>query len=87
MARESIGTVPCQACGEPAEVRIQKNGRSYVLCNDPLCGFQGFTRSDHADKKLRGRMIAKAAPAAADQVADQDQPTNQTKKGFFDGIL
>jgi hypothetical protein len=32
-------------------------------------------------------MIAKAAPAAADQVADQDQPTNQTKKGFFDGIL
>lgn len=85
MARESIGTVACPACGEPADVRIQKNGRSYVMCNDSLCGFQGFTRSDHADQKLRGRMTAKAAPAETPPADPAPQPA--PKKGFFDGIL
>lgn len=90
MAKESIGKINCPACNEQADVREQKNGRAYVLCNDPMCGFQGFTRSDHADKKLRGRMTANAAPAQTPAPAAAPQPTAQPqppkRKGFFDDL-
>lgn len=86
MARESVGNVACPCCGEQADVRVQKNGRSYVMCNDPMCGFQGFTRSDHADQKLRSRMTAKAPAAAPDKKPEAPQPP-APKKGFFDGLL
>jgi hypothetical protein len=92
MAKESIGKVHCQACGELAEVREQKNGRAYVLCNDPMCGFQGFTRSAHADKHLRAKMIANTTPPAAAPHPGQgtgSAPANETKpkKGFFDDLI
>lgn len=85
MAKPKIGTVACPACGESAEVREQKNGRVYILCDDPMCGFQGFTRSTHADQKLRGRMTAaQADPAPAPAPAPAPQPPK--KKGFFDDL-
>lgn len=91
MAKESIGTVACPACSEQAEVRTQKNGRAYVLCNDPMCGFQGFTRSAHADLKLRAKMTPSAnkenSPApAAPQPPPQPQPQPPKRKGFFDDL-
>lgn len=94
MAKEHVGHVACPCCGEDAEVRIQKNGRSYLLCQSVLCGFQGFTRSAGADQALRGRMKPKTnePPAAVAQgqgtgSAPATTPANQPKKGFFDGIL
>lgn len=95
-ADKCIGHVVCQACGEQAEVRTQKNGRAYTLCQHPDCGFQGFTRSASADAKLRAKMTPKAAaPAAEDsKIVDRSQQKTRTaptttapKKGFFDGIL
>lgn len=88
MAKESIGTVACQACGEQAEVRIQKNGRAYVLCNDPMCGFQGFTRSAHADQKLRAKMTPSANKenSPAPDPAPQPAPQPPKKKGFLDDL-
>lgn len=91
-ADKAIGHVVCQACGELAEVRTQKNGRAYTLCQHPDCGFQGFTRSASADAKLRAKMTPKAAPAAAPAAAPKTTPpatptTTAPKKGFFDGIL
>lgn len=94
MADKAIGHVTCQACGEQAEVRTQKNGRAYTLCQHPDCGFQGFTRSASADAKLRAKMTPKAAaPAAEQKPAPAAKPaapvptTTAPKKGFFDGIL
>lgn len=91
MAKAEIGKIACQCCGEPASVREQKNGRSYVMCNSPVCGFQGFTRSADADKNLRGKMTTcqpetkipvQNAPPAADQIP----PQPPKKKGFFDDL-
>lgn len=94
MAKDHIGHAPCSCCGEPAEVREQKNGRVYLLCQSPVCGFQGFTRSEGADKSLRARMTPKkneTPPAEAQGQgtgsAPATTPANQPKKGFFDGIL
>lgn len=84
MARAEIGKIVCQCCGEPASVREQKNGRAYVMCNSPICGFQGFTRSADADKALRARMIQ--APAA-EQPAAPPAPQPKPKKGFFDDLI
>lgn len=77
MPKVDVGHVDCPCCGEPAKVRDQKNGRAYMLCTSPVCGFQGFTRSDDADRHLRTKMrpIAQA-------VQELDQP----KKGFFDDL-
>jgi hypothetical protein len=88
MAKPEIGTLDCPCCGEPASVREQKNGRSYLLCNSPVCGFQGFTRSNDADKNLRGRMKANQPPAADPAPAPAPQPAPQPpkKKGFFDDL-
>lgn len=92
MAKDHVGHVACPCCGEDAEVREQKNGRSYLLCQSALCGFQGFTRSDGADKALRGRMKPKAAPddslSSDKQTPAQDQKQTQTpptkKRSIFD---
>lgn len=81
MAKVDIGHVDCPCCGESAKVREQKNGRAYLLCNSPVCGFQGFTRSADADKSMRGRMKPVAQPDPA------PQPDPQPKKGFFDGLI
>jgi predicted RNA-binding Zn-ribbon protein involved in translation (DUF1610 family) len=83
VAKEHVGHVACPCCGEDAEVREQKNGRSYLLCQSVLCGFQGFTRSDGADKALRGRMKPKAAPVP-DQKANQEQQPVTKKRSIFD---
>jgi len=86
MARIDIGHVDCPCCGEPAKVREQKNGRSYLLCNSPVCGFQGFTRSNDADKHLRGRMKPAEGPAQEQTApANADQPPPK-KKGIFDDL-
>ncbi|WP_295002941.1 hypothetical protein [uncultured Dechloromonas sp.] len=94
MAKDHVGHVSCPCCAEDAEVREQKNGRAYVLCTSPLCGFQGFTRSDGADQSLRGRMKPKlnitppaAAPGQGTGSAPETKPADNPKKGFFDGIL
>ena len=85
MAKAEIGKIPCQCCGEPASVREQKNGRAYVMCNSPVCGYQGFTRSADADKSLRSRMTANQEQPAP--TADQEQPAPKPKKGFFDDLI
>lgn len=92
MARAEIGKIPCQCCGEPASVREQKNGRAYVMCNSPVCGYQGFTRSNDADRSLRSRMTstapAPAAKPAEPAPAEQNpQPKPKPKKGFFDDLI
>lgn len=52
--------VPCSLCGKQLDVRIDKNGKRYVVCNG--CGMQMFIRRQQgienlADliKALRGR--------------------------------
>jgi hypothetical protein len=88
MAKPEIGKIPCPCCGEDASVREQKNGRSYLLCNSAICGFQGFTRSADADKAMRSRMKT-AAPIIPTQTAEPIQataPIPPKKKGFFDDI-
>lgn len=92
MAKDHVGHVACPCCGEDAEVREQKNGRTYLLCQSTFCGFQGFTRSDGADKSLRGRMKPKthttppaAAPGQGTGSAPATTPASETKKrSFFD---
>ena len=91
MAKDHVGHVACPCCGDDAEVREQKNGRSYLLCQSALCGFQGFTRSDGADKALRGRMKPKNIPPVQEQQgqgagsAPVTPPAQSTKKrSFFD---
>lgn len=91
MAKPEIGKIPCPCCGEDASVREQKNGRSYLLCNSAVCGFQGFTRSVDADKAMRGRMKTAAAPAqptppAAPAPAPAPAPQPPKRKGFFDDL-
>lgn len=82
MSKPEIGQMACPCCGEAASVREQKNGRSYLLCNSAVCGFQGFTRSADADRHLRAKMKPHQeqppAPAAA------NEPPK--KKGFFDDL-
>lgn len=75
MAKPTIGHVDCPCCGESADVREQKNGRAYMLCNSPVCGFQGFTRSEGAHKSLTAKMRAPGTTKPAE------------KKGIFDGFL
>jgi hypothetical protein len=92
MAKPEIGKLDCPCCGEPASVREQKNGRAYLLCNSPVCGFQGFTRSPDADKHLRARM--KVDPTVEPEKAPKPQPAPAPapapqppkKKGFFDDL-
>lgn len=79
MAKEHIGTMPCPCCDEPAEIREQRNGRTYILCNSPVCGFQGFTRSAGADAGMRKKMTPKPAAAPV-------PPEQPTKKGFLDDL-
>lgn len=88
MARAEIGTVDCQCCGEKASVREQKNGRAYVVCNSPVCGYQGFTRSSDADRALRAKMApAIAAPVDAEpKKPAEPAPQPKPKKGFFDEL-
>lgn len=87
MAKPEIGKIPCPCCGEDASVREQKNGRSYLLCNSAICGFQGFTRSADADKSMRARMKATAPTPPADPAPQPAPPAaNPKKKGFFDDL-
>lgn len=93
MAKPEIGKIPCPCCGEDASVREQKNGRSYLLCNSAICGFQGFTRSSDADKSMRARMkINTPQPAAAPVPLNATAPATAPaqippkKKGFFDDL-
>lgn len=91
MAKPNIGHLACPACGEDADVREQKNGRAYLLCNSAICGFQGFARSADADKSLRARMKQITTPPVAAPGAGTVQlPATETlpkKKGFFDDLL
>lgn len=91
MAKPNIGHLACPACGEDADVREQKNGRAYLLCNSAICGFQGFARSADADKSLRARMKQiNPATVAAPGAGTVQPPTTETlpkKKGFFDDLL
>lgn len=88
MAKPEIGKIPCPCCGEDASVREQKNGRSYLLCNSAVCGFQGFTRSADADKAMRGRMktAAPITPTPPAAPAPAPAPIPPKKKGFFDDL-
>ena len=92
MAKPNIGHLDCPACGEDADVREQKNGRAYLLCNSAICGFQGFARSADADKSLRARMkpTPTPPPVAAPAAGTVQPPAPETlpkKKGFFDDLL
>lgn len=78
MSKSDIGHVACPCCGDDAKVREAKNGRAYLLCNSPVCGFQGFTRSSDADKHLRSKIKPIQAPAPV--------TTEPKKKGFFDDL-
>lgn len=88
MAKPTIGHVACPCCGEDADIREQKNGRSYLLCNSPVCGFQGFARSNDADKNLRSKMKPLTAPAADPKPAQAATPNPEPpkRKGFFDDL-
>lgn len=95
MAKPEIGKIPCPCCGEDASVREQKNGRTYLLCNSAICGFQGFTRSADADKAMRSRMkpnqeqppaeVKKPTPEEMNKQGQQQiQPPK--KRSFFDDL-
>lgn len=94
MAKPEIGKIPCPCCGEDASVREQKNGRSYLLCNSAICGFQGFTRSSDADKAMRSRMktnttpptVAAPVPGNAKAPATAPAPQPPKRNGFFDDL-
>lgn len=88
MAKPEIGKIPCPCCGEDASVREQKNGRSYLLCNSAICGFQGFTRSADADKAMRSRMKTnqEQPPAPATDPIQPPAPQPPKRKGFFDDL-
>lgn len=90
MAKPNIGHLACPACGEDADVREQKNGRAYLLCNSAICGFQGFARSADADKSLRARMKQiNPQPVAAPVPENVPVPAaaQPKKKGFFDDLI
>ena len=80
MANPDIGLIPCPCCGEDAKVRESgKNGRAYMLCTSPVCGFQGFARSDGAHQGMTKRMRKIQQQAAA-------LPDEKPKKGMFDDL-
>ncbi len=54
MANDNIGVIECPSCNEDAYVRESKKGWAYVVCVE--CGYQGFSRSDYADNKIRSKM-------------------------------
>lgn len=83
MAKPEIGKIACPCCGEDASVREQKNGRTYLLCNSAVCGFQGFTRSSDADKAMRSRMKPKQEQPPA---PTPPAPQPPKRKGFFDDL-
>lgn len=88
MAKTSIGTIDCPACGNPAEVRETKHGRAYALCQDTECGFQGFTRSAGADQKMRSRMKPHAAAPAPQEAPPANEPeAKPKKKDIFDALF
>ena len=73
MPAEVIGRCTCPVCrSDKASLRLSAKQLAYVHCN--TCHFQGFSRSDASDTKLRALLIpdtkpepeaaAPAAPAA-----------------------
>jgi len=92
MAAELIGRCKCPICGsDKARLTLAKSLLSVLTCNG--CNFQGFARSDRADEKLRGLLIAEPKPdqqpaavpaapapqAAPAAVAPQPEPVQGVK--------
>lgn len=64
---ENLGRGACPICGSECDFKLTKKGKVYVVCaGDNGCGSQVFARGYIADKKLRERIRAIEAAAAAD---------------------
>ncbi len=62
MALESIGVIACPVCAwQSAAVKETKSALAMVYCDS--CGTQVFCRTPKGDKLIRGRMVAREAPA------------------------
>jgi hypothetical protein len=87
MARETIGHVSCPCCQEDAHVREAKGGKVYIVCDSPVCGFQGFARSTDADRLLRGKMKPLAYAAALPVPEPKTTQKPEAKKGTLRELL
>lgn len=93
MAGVSLGLGTCPVCGS-AKAKFsfsEKTQLSYVTCN--TCNFQGFSRSDNSDARLRS-LVHAAAPAEpvavekpAPAPAEKIEKTKPESKGFTWGVL
>lgn len=82
MPAEVIGRCRCPVCAsDKASLRLSAKQLAYVHCN--ACHFQGFSRSDHSDAKLRALLLAEPvqllAPAASAPAAP---PTDKPSWGL-----
>ena len=46
----AMSTLPCWICGKTVDLRIDKNGKFYTVCNP--CGAQSFVRREAGMKRL-----------------------------------
>lgn len=75
MNLNSLGRGECPICGNECDFKLTKKGKVYVVCSgDDGCGSQVFARGHIADKKLRERIKAIEAAAAADISQTQAKP-------------
>ena len=45
-----MSTLPCWICGKTVDLRVDKNGKFYTICNP--CGAQSFVRREAGMKRL-----------------------------------
>lgn len=75
MNLNNLGRGACPICGKECDFKLTKKGKVYVVCSgDEGCGSQVFARGHIADKRLRERIRAIEAAAAADIPAPQAKP-------------
>lgn len=96
MANETIGKKECPNCGLDGDVRLDKHGKAYFLCNDEECGYQAFTRRAVASEKMKAKMRPTLPPESPPMPEKkpaiklpkvQPLPTPLKPKGFLDGFF
>jgi folate-dependent tRNA-U54 methylase TrmFO/GidA len=95
MANETIGKKECPNCGLDGDVRLDKHGKAYFLCNDEECGYQAFTRRMIASEKMKAKMrpimLPESPPMPEKKAVKKPEvahlPTPLKPKGFLDGFF